>query len=95
VGQRQIEERTRVVRDGALHRETTVGANREWHESLAGWRILGGERSNRKAGEIRYGGPFWLTFLVVVLVKVRFWFWFEFLMSCNCNKSQSSTSKQY
>lgn len=30
-----------VIRNGALHREATVGANREGHGHLAGWRIVG------------------------------------------------------
>lgn len=51
-----------VVRDRALHREATEGTNREGHEDLAGWRILGGGRLNRKArrGEmvVLIGGPF-------------------------------------
>jgi hypothetical protein len=42
-------ERTRVVHHGALHREAAVRANRERHESLAGRRNVGGERSNHKA----------------------------------------------
>ena len=33
-----------------MHGEVTEGPNREGHENLTGWRILGGEGSNRKAG---------------------------------------------
>jgi hypothetical protein len=44
----QLEERTRVVRDSAVHREATVGANREGHRSLAGRRIVGGLRTTRR-----------------------------------------------
>lgn len=36
-------ERASGIRDGALHRKATVGANREGHGRLAGWRIVGGE----------------------------------------------------
>ena len=38
-----------MVGDGTADRETTEGANREGHQGLAGSRILGGKRSNRKA----------------------------------------------
>jgi len=38
---RQLEEQTCVVRDGAVHREATVRANREGYDSLAGRRIVG------------------------------------------------------
>lgn len=33
-----------------LDRKETIGENREGHESLAGWRIVGGGRLIRKAG---------------------------------------------
>jgi hypothetical protein len=39
-----------VVRDRAVHRKATVRTNREWHDGLAGWRIVGKERANHKAG---------------------------------------------
>ena len=39
-----------VVRDGAMHREATGGANQEGHGGLAGRRIVGEGQSNRKAG---------------------------------------------
>jgi hypothetical protein len=62
VGQRQREERSGVVCDGALHGEATVGTNREGHEgSLTRWRILERLESNRKAGRgemvVLIGGP--------------------------------------
>ena len=43
---------SRVVGDGALHREATEGANREGHGSLTGKVIVEADRSNHKAGEL-------------------------------------------
>ena len=51
---------TRVVCDEPLHREATNGANREGHGSLAGWRILGGERTSRKASGVSCRGYLFL-----------------------------------
>jgi len=45
-----------VVRDGALHRVAAEGTNREGHGGLAGRRIVGGGRSNRKAGGLENTG---------------------------------------
>jgi hypothetical protein len=42
----------RVVRDDAVHGEAPEGTNRKGHGGLAGRLILGGERSNRKAGVV-------------------------------------------
>jgi hypothetical protein len=50
---------TCVIRDGALHWKATVGTNREGHEGLAGWRILGGVRTEKlgpAVGTLCYGG---------------------------------------
>ncbi|MEI8016438.1 MAG: hypothetical protein WCH20_16570, partial [Nitrospira sp.] len=49
-GQRERETCARVVRDGAVHKEATVGANREEHGSLAGRASVEGEGLYRKAG---------------------------------------------
>ena len=45
----------------ALHREATGGTNRERRGCLAGIRIVGEERSNRKAGRGGYVSPWWLV----------------------------------
>lgn len=37
-----LRKRQAVIFDGALDRKATVGANRERHRGLTGWRILGG-----------------------------------------------------
>ena len=43
-------ERTRVVRDSALHGEALVETKREGHGGLAGWLSVEGYGSDRKAG---------------------------------------------
>ncbi len=41
--------------DSALHGETTIGANREGHRSLAEWRILGGMLSKAQGARAENG----------------------------------------
>ena len=55
VGQRKSEEGTRVVRDSAVHGETTLETNQEGREGFAGRRIVG--RMRRKAQGPRRGDP--------------------------------------
>ena len=53
-----MEQQTRMVGHSALHREATVGANREGHRGLAGRRIIGGMQSMAQGeNDYRFPGP--------------------------------------
>jgi hypothetical protein len=69
VGQRYLEEWSRVIRHSALRRETTVGTNREGHKASEDGSILGGAPWTRNATDV--GGSEKYVFFMLKRLRVE------------------------